>query len=126
MAYAACKLCMYTNNLSDDYWTVLLRVEGYLKSTNEYALRYVKYPPVLEEYSDVTFFPHTETCFAFLKFPRSPPHLYIGFKFFILEHFFSRSTLIIDITDSSFSIQMDSHFFFIQSLLAACKRDSYA
>jgi len=49
IAYAVSKLSRYASNLSDDHWTVLLRVLGYVSHTKEYALRYGRYPPVLEE-----------------------------------------------------------------------------
>ena len=54
IAYTVSKLSRYTSNPSDDHWTALLRVVGYLKNIKEYALRYEKYPHVLEGYSDAT------------------------------------------------------------------------
>ena len=48
IAYTVNKLSRYTNNPSDDHWTVLLRVVGYLKNTKEYALRNEKYPLYLK------------------------------------------------------------------------------
>ena len=51
IAYAVSKLSRYTSNPSDQYWTTLLRVLGYVSHTNEYALRYGQYSPVLEVYS---------------------------------------------------------------------------
>ena len=52
IAYAVSKLRRYTSNPSDDHWTSLLRVLGYVSHTEEYVLRYKQYPPVLEGYSD--------------------------------------------------------------------------
>jgi len=52
IAYAVSKLSKYTSNPNDDHWTALLRVEGYLKNTKEHALKYEKYPSVLEWYND--------------------------------------------------------------------------
>ena len=49
IAYTVNKLNRYTNNPSDDHWTVLLRVVGYLKNTKEYALRNEKYPQYLKD-----------------------------------------------------------------------------
>ena len=39
IAYAVIKLSRYTSNPSDDHWTTLLRVLGYVSHTKEYALR---------------------------------------------------------------------------------------
>ena len=55
IAYVIRKLSRYTNNLNDDHWNALLRVVGYLKNIKEYALRYRKYPPVLERYNDANW-----------------------------------------------------------------------
>ena len=51
IAYAVSKLTRYTSNPSDQHWTALLRVLGYVSHTKEYSLRYGQYPPVLEGYS---------------------------------------------------------------------------
>ena len=50
IAYAVSKLSRYTSNPDDDHWTALLRVVGYVSKTKEYALKYKKYPHVLEGY----------------------------------------------------------------------------
>ena len=39
IAYAVSELSRYTSNPSDDHWTALLRVLGYVSHTKEYALR---------------------------------------------------------------------------------------
>ena len=55
IAYAARTLSRYTSNPSDDNWTALLQVVGYVSKIREYALRYRKYPSVLEGYSDANW-----------------------------------------------------------------------
>ena len=60
IAYAVSKLNRYTSNSSDDYWTALLRVLGYISHTKKYALRYGQYPPVLEGYSDANWIADSE------------------------------------------------------------------
>ena len=55
IAYAISKLITNTSNPSDDRWNALLQVVGYLKNIKEYALRYRKYPPVLERYNDANW-----------------------------------------------------------------------
>jgi len=52
IACAVSKLSRHTSNPNDDHWTALLRVVGYVSKIREYVLRYRKYPPVLEGYSD--------------------------------------------------------------------------
>jgi len=49
-----------TNNPSDGHWTTLLRVVGYVSNTKEYALRYEKYSPILEGYSDTNWIADSE------------------------------------------------------------------
>ena len=41
-------------------WTALLRVVGYVSNTKEYFLRYEKYPPVFEGYSDANWIANSE------------------------------------------------------------------
>ena len=60
IAYVVSKLSRYTSNLSDQHWTALLRVLGYVSHTREYALRYGQYPPVLEGYSDANWIADSE------------------------------------------------------------------
>ena len=60
IAYAVSKLSRYTSNPSDEHWTALLRVLGYVSHTKEYALRYGQYPPVLEGYSDTNWIADSE------------------------------------------------------------------
>ena len=55
IAYVVSKLSKYTNNPSDDHWTDLLRVLGYVSHIKKYALRYGQYSPVLEGYSDANW-----------------------------------------------------------------------
>ena len=51
IAYVVSKLSRYTSNPSDDHWTALLRLLGYISHTKEYVLRYGQYPPILEGFS---------------------------------------------------------------------------
>jgi len=60
IAYAVSKLSRYTSNHSDDHWTALLWVVGYITKTREYALRYEKYPHVLEGYNDANWIADSE------------------------------------------------------------------
>ena len=60
ISYAVSKLGRYTSNPSDQHWTALLRVLGYVSHTKEYALRYGQYPPVLEGYSDANWIADSE------------------------------------------------------------------
>ena len=55
IAYVVSKLSRYTSNPNDDHWTALPRVVGYVSKTKEYALKYRKYPHVLEGYSDANW-----------------------------------------------------------------------
>ena len=59
-AYVISKLSRYTSNPSDDHWTVLLRVVGYVSHTKEYILRYKHYPHVLERYNDANWIVDSE------------------------------------------------------------------
>jgi len=60
IAYVVSKLSRYTSNPSDDHWTALLRVLGYVSHTKECALRYEQYPPVLEGYIDANWIADSE------------------------------------------------------------------
>ena len=48
IAYTVSKLSRYTTNTSDDHWTALLQVLGYVSHTKKYALRYENYPLYLK------------------------------------------------------------------------------
>ena len=60
IAYAVSKLSRYTSNPSDQHWTALLRVLGYLSHTKDYALRYRQYPLILEGNSDANWITDSE------------------------------------------------------------------
>jgi len=60
ITYVVSKLSRYTSNPSNDHWTVLLRVLGYVSHTKEYALWYEQYPPVLEGHSDANWIADSE------------------------------------------------------------------
>ena len=48
IAHDVSKLSRYTSNPSDDHWTTLLRVVGYVSNTKKYALKYGMYLPNLK------------------------------------------------------------------------------
>jgi len=60
IAYAVSRLSGYTSNPNDDHWTALPRVVGYVSKTKEYALKYRKYPPVLEGYNDANWIANSD------------------------------------------------------------------
>ena len=51
IAYIVSKLSRYTSNPNGDHWP--LRAIDYVSNTKKYALRYGKYPAVLEGYNDI-------------------------------------------------------------------------
>jgi len=55
IAYALSKLSRYTSNPSDDHWTALLWVVGYVSNTKEYTLRYEKFSLEFEGYNDTNW-----------------------------------------------------------------------
>ena len=52
IAYAVNKLSRYTSNPRAKYWQEIMRVFKYLRFTLDYGLHYIRYPIVLEGYSD--------------------------------------------------------------------------
>ena len=52
IAYSIRKLSSYTSNLGAKHWQGIMRVLKYLRFTRDYGLHYIKYPAVLEGYSD--------------------------------------------------------------------------
>jgi len=55
IAYVVSILSRYTSNPSDDHWTALLLVVGYLKNTKEHTVRYSKYPHIFERDNDANW-----------------------------------------------------------------------
>ncbi|XP_072076859.1 secreted RxLR effector protein 161-like [Arachis hypogaea] len=55
IAFAVCKLSMFTGKPSNQHWKVITRVLGYLKKTINLGLHYSDYPAVLEGYSDASW-----------------------------------------------------------------------
>ncbi|KAK4359166.1 hypothetical protein RND71_021395 [Anisodus tanguticus] len=55
ISYAVNKLGRFTRNPSNDNWNALNRVLRYLKYTLTYGLHYLRYPVVLEGYSDANW-----------------------------------------------------------------------
>ncbi|KAL0554292.1 hypothetical protein IC582_008210 [Cucumis melo] len=60
IAYAISKLSRYTSNPGQDHWKAILRILGYLKHTENYGLHYIRYPAVLESYSDANWISGTK------------------------------------------------------------------
>ena len=52
IAYSVSKLSRYTSNPGVDHWKAIIRVLRYLRYTKNYGLHYIRYPTVLEGYSD--------------------------------------------------------------------------
>nr|GEZ33381.1 zinc finger, CCHC-type [Tanacetum cinerariifolium] len=60
IAYVVGRLSRFTNNPSRQYWKAITRVFKYLRGTMNYGLTFVRYPSVLEAYSDVSWINHVE------------------------------------------------------------------
>ncbi|GKC43230.1 zinc finger, CCHC-type containing protein [Tanacetum coccineum] len=60
IAYAVGRLSRFTSNPSRHHWYAITRVFKYLKGTMNYGLSYVRYPSVLEGYSDASWINHVE------------------------------------------------------------------
>ena len=55
IAYAVNKLSRYTSNPRAMHWQGIMRVLKYLRFTCDYGLHYIRYPAVLEGYSDANW-----------------------------------------------------------------------
>ncbi|GKD03607.1 zinc finger, CCHC-type containing protein [Tanacetum coccineum] len=60
IAYAVGRLSRFTSNPSRQHWKAITRVFKYLRGTMNYGLSYVRYPSVLEAYSDASWINHVE------------------------------------------------------------------
>ncbi|GKE17039.1 zinc finger, CCHC-type containing protein, partial [Tanacetum coccineum] len=60
IAYAIGRLIKFTSNPSRQHWHAITRVFKYLKGVMNYGLSYVRYPSVLEAYSDASWINHVE------------------------------------------------------------------
>ncbi|GJX84111.1 zinc finger, CCHC-type containing protein [Tanacetum coccineum] len=60
IAYAVGRLSRFTSNPSRQHWHAIIRVFKYLKGTMNYGLSYVRFPSVLEGYSDASLINHVE------------------------------------------------------------------
>ncbi|GJU89678.1 zinc finger, CCHC-type containing protein [Tanacetum coccineum] len=60
IAYAIGRLSRFTSNPSRQHWKAIMRVFNYLRGTKDYGLSYVRYPLVLEGYSDASWINHVE------------------------------------------------------------------
>ena len=59
IAYVVNKLSRFTNNPGKDHWKALVRVLRYLRYTLNYELHYLRYPVVLEGYSNTNWISDT-------------------------------------------------------------------
>nr|GEW54953.1 zinc finger, CCHC-type [Tanacetum cinerariifolium] len=59
-AYDVGRLSRFTSNHSRQHWKEITRVFKYLRGTKDYGLSYVRYPSVLEGYSDASWINHVE------------------------------------------------------------------
>ena len=55
IAYLVSRLARYTSNPWHDHWDALVRVLRYLKYMFDYGLHYIRYPFVLEGFSDANW-----------------------------------------------------------------------
>ena len=55
IAYFVSKLSKYTSNPGVDHWKEIIRGLRYLRYTQNYGLNYIRYPTVLEGYSDANW-----------------------------------------------------------------------
>ena len=55
ITYSIGTLARYTNNPGHDHWNALVKTLGYLKYTLDYGLHYIRYPHVLEGFSDANW-----------------------------------------------------------------------
>nr|GEU46452.1 zinc finger, CCHC-type [Tanacetum cinerariifolium] len=60
IAYAVGRLSRFTSNPSRQHWKAITRMFKYLGGTKDYGLSYVRYPSVLEGYSDASWINHVE------------------------------------------------------------------
>nr|GEW63236.1 zinc finger, CCHC-type [Tanacetum cinerariifolium] len=60
IAYVVGRLSRFTSNPSRHHWDAITRVFKYLKGTINYGLSYIRYPLVLEGYSDASWINHVE------------------------------------------------------------------
>ncbi|GJU09710.1 zinc finger, CCHC-type containing protein [Tanacetum coccineum] len=60
IAYVVGRLSRFTSNPSRQHWKAITRVFKYLRGTKDYGVSYVRYPSVLEGYSDASWINHAE------------------------------------------------------------------
>ncbi|GKD80422.1 zinc finger, CCHC-type containing protein [Tanacetum coccineum] len=60
IAYVVGRLSRFTSNPSIQHWKAITRVFKYLRGTKDYGVSYVRYPSVLEGYSDASWINHAE------------------------------------------------------------------
>nr|GEX02484.1 zinc finger, CCHC-type [Tanacetum cinerariifolium] len=60
IAYVVSRLSRFTSNPSRQHWKAITRIFKYLRGTKDYGLSYVRYPSVLEAYSNASWINHVE------------------------------------------------------------------
>ena len=60
IAYSISRLSRYTSNPSAEHWKGIVRVLRYLRYTRDHGLHYMRYPEVLEGYSDANWISDTK------------------------------------------------------------------
>ncbi|RVW45274.1 Retrovirus-related Pol polyprotein from transposon TNT 1-94 [Vitis vinifera] len=55
IAYAIGRLCWYTQSPNQDHWITVCRVLKYLRGTINYGLYFIRFPSVLEGFSDANW-----------------------------------------------------------------------
>ncbi|GJX64147.1 zinc finger, CCHC-type containing protein [Tanacetum coccineum] len=64
IAYPVGRLSRFTSNPSRQHWQAITRMFKYLKGTMNYGLSYIRYPSVLEGYSDASWINHVEDSYS--------------------------------------------------------------
>lgn len=62
LAYSLSRLSLYSSNPNREHWNALVRVLRYSKHTVNYNLYFMKFPPVLEGYSDANWISGSTNC----------------------------------------------------------------
>jgi len=82
IAYAVSKLSRYISNPNDDHWTALLWVVDSLSKIGEYALKYRKYPLILEGYNDANWIADSDESKSTSGYVFTPKSAMVSWKSF--------------------------------------------
>ncbi|CAM8905429.1 unnamed protein product [Rhodiola kirilowii] len=55
IAYSVSRLARYTSNPGSKHWKAIVRVLKYLRFTHSYGLHYIRYPEIIEGYTDASW-----------------------------------------------------------------------